>query len=371
MRLPTEDEKPFSSNVKEKEAIELIREAVDRGINYIDTAWPYHSGESEKIVGKALEDGYREKVKIATKFSWPYVENELDVSLEDRDDWYFLFDEQLDRLKTDKIDFYLLHSLDKSKWSRYKESGIFDWLEELREAGKIDYIGFSFHDDLDLFKEIVDYYEWDFCQIQYNYVDLEHQAGREGLEYASDKGLGVIVMEPLRGGELAKKLPNEVKEILDADNSKQAVELALKWLWNQPGVSLVLSGMSNLRQVRQNIEIAESYKKDEITEEELSSLEKARKKYLAISPVDCTGCNYCMPCPNEINIPRVFELYNKSEVHGEFEKQKKKYIKLPEKEKPKNCVSCGECKTKCPQDIDIPEKMEEITRYFNKEKQVK
>ncbi len=358
MRLPTEDDD--RSNIKEEEAIEMIRYAIDNGVNYVDTAWPYHGEESERLVGKALKDGYREKVKVATKLpSW---------DIEDEDDPDKFLNEQLDKLGVDCIDFYLLHALSRKHWDNYLDldMDIFEWLEEKKEEGKIGHIGFSFHDDLDMFKEIVDSYDWDFCQIQYNYLDQEFQAGREGLKYAASQGLGVIIMEPLRGGKLAKEPPESIKEIWDrSDRDWSPVEWALRWLWNQPEVSLVLSGMSTMEQVKENVEIASDSGIDTISDEELEIVDEVAKKYREISPVECTGCNYCMPCPNGVSITHNFKLYNQAEIYDEYEENREKYMeRLDEEKRASACVRCGQCEEACPQNLPIMDLLEEVAEYF-------
>ncbi|MFP4142420.1 MAG: aldo/keto reductase [Candidatus Natronoplasma sp.] len=358
MRLPHEEDDRGAIN--EDEAIKMIRWAIDNGVNYIDTAWPYHDEESEKLVGKALKDGYREKVKIATKLpSW---------EVEDSQDPDELLNKQLDKLDVDKIDFYLLHALSRNHWENYQslDIDIFDWMKEKRDEGKIDYLGFSFHDDLEIFKKIVDTYDWDFCQIQYNYLDQEFQAGREGLKYAADKGLGVVIMEPLRGGKLAKEPPEEIKEIWnEAEKDRNPVEWALKWLWNQPEVSLILSGMSNLEQVKENVKYASESGVGVLSEKDLELIDKAAKTYREISPVECTGCNYCVPCPNDVSIPRNFRMYNQAEIYDEFKKQKEIWDEnMKDDSKATNCVRCGECIEKCPQNLPIMDLLEEVSEYF-------
>ncbi len=358
MRLPYEDDDRGA--IKEDKAIEMIRWAIDNGVNYIDTAWPYHDEESEKLVAKALKDGYREKVKVATKLpSW---------EVNDSDDPDELLNKQLEKLDVDKIDFYLLHALSRDHWETYQslDIDIFEWMKEKREEGKIDYLGFSFHDDLDLFKEIVDAYDWDFCQIQYNYLDQEFQAGVEGLKYAADKGVGVIVMEPLRGGKLAKEPPESVKDIWDeVEEDREPVEWALKWLWDQPEVSLVLSGMSELEQVKENVKYASESGVNALSDKDRDIIDKVAKKYTEISPVECTGCNYCVPCPNDVSIPRNFRMYNQAEIYDEYEKYKEIWDEnMKDESKATACVRCGECIEKCPQNLPIMDLLEDVSAYF-------
>jgi len=358
MRLPYEDDD--RGKIKEDESIEMIRWAIDNGLNYIDTAWPYHDGNSEELVGKALKDGYREKVKVATKLpSW---------DVEDPEDPDEILEKQLERLDVEKIDFYLLHALSRKHWENYQslDIDIFEWMKEKKEEGKIDHLGFSFHDDLDTFKEIVDTYDWDFCQIQYNYLDQEFQAGREGLRYAADNGLGVIIMEPLRGGKLAKEPPESIKKIWNkAEEEREPVEWALKWLWNQPEVSLVLSGMSELEQVKENIKYASESGVSALSDKELKIIDEVAEKYREISPVECTGCNYCVPCPNDVAIPRNFRIYNQAEIYDEYEKYKEIWDEnMKDESKATNCVRCGECIEKCPQDLNIMSLLEDVSEYF-------
>ncbi len=366
MRLPTTDDEAFSPDIEEEKAVDMIRNAIDEGVNYVDTAWPYHDGASEKLVGRALEDGYREKVKLATKFSYPWMEDELGMEMETEEDYDAYLNKQLDRLGTDRIDFYLLHALNKDRWEFYQDGEFFDWLDRAQADGRLDHVGFSFHDDLDTFKSIVDGYDWDFCQIMYNYLDREFQAGEEGLRYAADRGLGVVIMEPLRGGQLATDLPSDVQGLFDgAEIERDPVEWALEWLWNQPEVSVVLSGMSTMDQVRQNVEIADRSGVGKLTEDELKIIERARKKYRELLAVGCTGCNYCMPCPNGVNITRVFELYNRAEIYDDYEEYKKKYYELDEGERASSCLACGQCEEVCPQNLPIAELMDEAAKYFD------
>lgn len=358
MRLPTIDGE--SGKVDEEETTKMIRYAINNGVNYVDTAWPYHDQKSEIVVGKALKDGYREKVKLATKLpSW---------AIKDSDDLDKYLNKQLEKLEVDKIDFYLLHALMRDRWDNLQEldKDVFEWMQEKKEEGKIEYAGFSFHDNFEVFKEIIDTYEWDFCQIQYNYVDQEYQAGKKGLKYAASKGLGVIIMEPLRGGILANEPPKEMKEIWkESDRDWNPVEWALHWLWNQPEVSLVLSGMSKMNQVEENVEIASRSSINSLNEKDLEVINQAADKFKDISPVRCTGCNYCLPCPNNILIPLLFQIYNESELYDKYEEKKKRYDVFKENERAaSDCVKCEECLEKCPQNLAIVGLLEEVADYF-------
>lgn len=348
MRLPTDED----DEIDREQAIEMIRTAIDDGVNYVDTAWPYHGGESERVVGEALEDGYREQVKLATKMpSW---------ELETRDELDEYFEKQLDRLGTEHVDCYLLHALDREYWETYQRLDVFEWLERKQATGEIDHIGFSFHDDFGLFEEIVDAYDWDFCQIQYNYLDEEFQAGRDGLAYAAQRGLGVIVMEPLRGGTLASDLPDPVQDAFeDADADRPPVEWALQWLWDQPEVSTVLSGMSRLDQVRENVEIAAESGVGQFSVDDHATIERARDRFEALMAVDCTGCDYCTPCPTGVEIPRNFDLYNRIEMGDDPEAVLGEYDSMDETARADACVACGECETACPQNLEIISLLEE------------
>jgi len=356
MRFPIIDND--QSKIDEEKAIKMIRYAIDHGVNYVDTAWPYHKEQSEILVGKALKDGYRKKVKIATKLpSW---------LINKKEDMDYYLNKQLEKLQTEHIDFYLLHTLNREYWENYKKLDVFKWLEKVQKAGKIKYIGFSFHDKYDLFTEIVDYYDkWDFCQIQYNYLDTEFQAGKKGLKYAADRNLGVIIMEPLRGGLLAGEQPVDIQKIWQKSKIKRtAADWALQWLWNQEEVSLVLSGMSTLKQVKENVESTNSSAINSLTKKELGLIKEVQKEYEKLSPITCTGCSYCVPCPNNVDIPENFDLYNHAHIYNSYEKQSKKYQAMDEKNRASQCIQCGECLDKCPQNLEIIELLAKVKDYF-------
>ncbi len=347
----------------EKRSIEQIRSAIDRGVNYVDTAWPYHGGKSEVILGKALKNGYREKVKLADKL--PYW---LCKTREDMD--YYL-DEQLKRLGDTVIDYYLIHNLDGAVWQKTRDIGIIDFIETAKESGKIANIGFSFHGSREDFKVVADGYDWDFCQIQYNILDENDQAGREGLEYAASKGIGVVVMEPLRGGMLAGELPKQVQKIYDkAPQKRSNAEWALRWVWNQPGVVTVLSGLNDEKHIDENIRIASDAEVASLSDEELAIIEEVGDTFREITKVSCTGCQYCMPCPKDINIPFVFSLYNQGYLFNKRLYSRIMYLMMAgglQDKKPglaSQCVTCGLCVEHCPQDIDVPAEMERIKKEY-------
>jgi predicted aldo/keto reductase-like oxidoreductase len=355
MRLPT---KGNESDVDEAKTVEMIRYAIDRGVNYVDTAYVYHGGASEGVVGKALAGGYREKVHVATKLPiW---------SVQKIEDCDRLLDEQLSRFRTDRIDFYLLHCLQKKSWQKMRDLGVLQWAEKAQSAGRIRHVGFSFHDTYDAFVEIVDDYDWSFCQIQYNFVNEDVQAGTKGLEYAAAKGLGVIVMEPLFGGTLASP-PRPVWEIWNNDpNKNRPADVALRWLWDKPQVSLVLSGMNSLEQVEQNIDSACRSGVGSLTEHEAGLVARVQQEYAKLSPIPCTNCGYCMPCPNGVSIPVNFELYNNATVFkgSSIVLCRNLYGFLPEAERASACQECGVCEEKCPQGIGIGKMMGRVREQF-------
>lgn len=354
MRLPTRTIEAAGDNpqnrIDEAEAIKMIRHSIDMGVNYVDTAYIYHDGFSEIVTGKALKDGYREKVKLATK-SPTWLINEAG-------DFDRILDEQLEKLQTDSIDFYLLHSLSRDSWNNViLKHDLLKRAEAAKEAGKIKHLGFSFHDEGSAFTEIVDGYDkWEFCQIQYNYLDIENQAGLKGLKYAASKGIAVVIMEPLLGGKLANP-PKDVKAILD-ENGKEltGAEWALQWLWNQPEVSVVLSGMSTMEQVEENLVSAEKSGVGTLKAEDLKLIDRAIVQYGLRTAIPCTGCQYCMPCPNNVNIPRNFELYNSSVIHEDLSGARFAYSHFFNSENhASECVQCKVCEENCPQKIPISE----------------
>lgn len=357
MRFPTEN--GDDGRIDESKAIKMLRYAVDNGVNYIDTAYPYHKGNSEILVGKALRDGYRDKVMLATKCpAW------LIKTQEDFDKY---LNEQLEKLQTDHIDMYLLHALSKDSFENLKLLEFNKFLDSALRDGRIKYAGFSFHDELDVFKGIVDSYPWSFCQIQYNYMDTTYQAGYEGLKYAASKGMAVIVMEPLKGGKLAKTPPKEVEKVWNSSIVKRTpAEWALKWIWNHPEVTTILSGMSTLEQVVENIKTADNAIENSLTAKELELVALAKSKYKELIKIDCTACQYCMPCPFNVNIPENFLLYNEAHIYDDAKDYSKFYnVFMPENNRANSCTECGACEVKCPQNLPIRKHLKEVHKYFN------
>ncbi len=357
MRLPTKD-----GHIDEQRAIKQIRTAIDRGINYVDTAWPYHAGESEPLVGRALQEGYRQRVKLATKLPSFLVKTREDM------DGYL--NAQLQKLQTDMIDYYLVHTLTGPVWDTMVKLGIHEFLDQAKADGRIINAGFSFHGLPEDFNRIVDAYPWDFCQIQYNYLDEDYQAGKAGLEYAAGEGLAVIVMEPLRGGSLGRPVaPPEVAAIWNqAPTPRTPVAWALLWLWHHPEVTCILSGMNEEAHIDENIALATAATPGMLTEHEKALVAAAAETYRSLMKVNCTGCGYCMPCPANVNIPICFEMFNnlhmfKSEIAkmgyafrmgGDLTGGVAGYAS--------QCVQCGQCIEKCPQNIAIPEVLTAVER---------
>ena len=361
MRLPVVGND--QANVDKPEAIRMIRYAIDHGVNYLDTGYPYHNGQSERIVGMALKDGYRQKMRLATKLPARMVEKAEDF---DR-----FFNEQIERLQVDRLDFYLLHGLRAQSWSKVRDLGILRWAEKKMAEGRFDYLGFSFHDNYETFKTIIDSYDnWTLAQIQYNYVDVDNQAGRRGVEYAAGKGLAIVVMEPIRGGRLSRKPPERVAAAWgDALKKRSQAEWALSWVWNQPEVSLALSGMSTMQQVVENVAVAERSSSGMLDAEELALIDRVREAYKGSNPIPCTGCNYCQPCPSGVAIPRIFEMYNEAMVYGEARRSQSTYQGqgpqgMKAEERADQCTECGTCVEACPQKIDVPERLKETHAFL-------
>ena len=358
MRLAQKD-----GRIDEEKATGQVRRAIDHGVNYVDTAWPYHGGESEPFLGRALSNGYRERVRLATKLPAWQVKSRADM---DR-----FLDRQLEKLATGRIDYYLIHSLSGDNWDRIAPLGVADFLDRARAAGKIGSAGFSYHGSREDFRRVADAYPWEFCQIQYNYLDEERQAGSEGLRYAASKGLGVIVMEPLRGGLLAGEPPAEIDPLWrEAARPRTPAEWALRWVWNQPEVTVALSGMNDDAQLEENLRIAADAHPGALTAAENELIGRVGRRYREIMKVGCTGCGYCQPCPSGVDIPGCFDLFNQFHTFGKRQEAgffyalraggvisgKPAYASL--------CARCLDCLEKCPQGLDIPNLLEEVAKQF-------
>ncbi|PWR69885.1 aldo/keto reductase [Methanospirillum stamsii] len=358
MRLPTR-----RGHVDEERATRLIRTAIDQGVNYLDTAFSYHGGESEKILGRILKDGYREKVKLATKLP-PW-------NVHTREDMDKVLSIQLKRLQTENIDYYLLHSLNAASWKKFTDLGVFEFLESARDAGLITNIGFSFHGDRKTFREIIDAYDWTFCQIQYNFLDEENQAGKEGLLYAASKNVAVMVMEPLRGGSLAGKIPKEARNHYERSGRPwSAAAWGLSYVWNHPEVTVVLSGMNDEAHLAENIAICEMATPGFLSGKDIGVINDVRDSFLQKMKIGCTGCSYCMPCPFGVNIPMCFYYYNqyhmleeKIMTRGFYSLQLMGGMGSPAHAS--LCRECGRCVSNCPQNIDIPKELKNVSKTMD------
>jgi len=339
--------------IDEPEALKMVQHALEQGVNYYDTAYGYHGGKSETFMGKALKP-YRTKVLLATKLPvW---------NIEKPEDFQRIFDEQLKKLDTDYLDFYLVHGLGRATWAKMKEMGVLKFMDTLRAGGRIRYAGFSFHDEIKVFKEIVDAYDWDMCQIQYNFYDRNYQAGTEGLTYAASRGIGVVVMEPLRGGRLVDRIPAEVQALWDtAPVQRSPVEWAMRWVWNHSDVSVVLTGASTPAQLADHTRIVKDAAPDSLTPQELALFEQVQAVYRGMLTVDCTGCGYCVPCPNGVDIPQNFQLYNDTFLFKGAEFSSFAYNRfLNPEQRASGCTECLDCLEKCPQHINIPEELKKV-----------
>ncbi|HBT75652.1 MAG TPA: aldo/keto reductase [Planctomycetaceae bacterium] len=344
MRFPTTNGKP-DGKVDRPEAVRMLRHAIDAGVNYLDTAKVYHGGTSEKVVGTALKNGYRSKVMVATKLPLWNVR-----SLRDADR---ILDEQLTDLGTECVDYYLFHNLQAHSWQNCRKLKLPEWALRKKKQGKIAHLGFSFHDSHAVFLDILNGFDsWEFCQIQYNYVNETVQAGTRGLHDAASKGLHVIVMEPLLGGVLANP-PGEMGRLCKK-NKWNPVDLAFRWLWDKPEVSLALSGMSSMKQVEANLEIADRGKQGGLGEKEKKAIDELQAAYKKALPIRCTKCGYCLPCPAGVDIPTAFEMYNNMTALPENAfLNKTLYSSLPPDRQASACTRCGACESKCPQHLQI------------------
>lgn len=349
MRLPimpgVNGNEPDAGKIDEAEAIKMIRYAIDNGVNYVDTAYPYHRGSSEILVGKALKDGYREKVKLATKLPvW---------LLKTKEDFDKYLDEQLEKLQTDHIDVYLLHALNKERWNTIKELDVLGSLKKAIESGKVKHAGFSFHEDINFFRTILDSFDWGMCQIMFNY--MEDREWEKHISYVNSKGIAVVVMEPLLGGKLANNPPAEVAKVWkESGYDRSPADWAFKWIFNHPGITLALSGMGTMEQVVENLKIAGNSTANALSEKELDTVDKARDLYTGLTKVKCTGCEYCQPCPNNVSIPEIFSYYNEAAAYNILGESAKRYADMKKSGKDASlCVECGKCEEACPQKLPI------------------
>lgn len=357
MRLPVIDND--QAKIDEDKTRAMVEYAVAHGVNYIDTAWPYHREQSEPVVGRILKGGLRDRVYLATKNPVWLVNSRADF------DKYL--GEQLAKLQTDHIDMYLLHALGKERWSKMLEYNFADFLDRAKADGRIRYAGFSFHDDLATFKTIVDAYNWDFCQIQFNFMDERFQAGLEGLRYAAAKGMAVVIMEPLRGGRLVRNVHPDVQAIWDRTGTRRKpADWALRWVWNHPEVTLVLSGMGELDQVVENVATASTATVGGLSAAELAAFEEIKAFYRARTMVACTQCEYCQPCPQKIVIPHYFGVWNDAAMYDLRSDYAKNYERMKQNfGDPSACAECGQCEEACPQHLPIRKHLKELHAYFS------
>ena len=360
MRLPVIGHKP--DQIDYPKATELLHYAIDHGVNYIDTAYFYHGvtmgerGESEPFVGEALSSGWRERVNLATKMPLWHLKTreEMDVYLA----------EQLERLQTDHLDFYLLHGLNGETWDRVRDLGVREFLDGAQAKGLIGFPAFSFHGAAADFTRICDDYDWAFGQIQYNYMDTEFQAGCAELRHAADKGMGVVVMEPLKGGKLAQKLPPEMQSVFDARaEGWSPAEWALRYVWNEPGVSLLLSGMNSMEQVVENIRVAATATAESLSADQLAVYDHERTALSARVKADCSACRYCMPCASGVDIPGVLAALNNAAMWDDANPWLTGYTRV--EGKAGLCSECGACAEVCPQGLPIPQLMTEAAGLFH------
>ncbi len=347
MRFPLTKE----GKVDEQEAERMLDRAIKGGVNYIDTAYPYHNGESELVVGRILQKYDRSSFYLATKLPVWLVNEVSDV------DRYF--NEQLDKLQTDFVDFYLMHAMNKERWDKMLKMGCVKRLEELKAEGKIKYLGFSFHDSYEVFEEILDYRDWDFCQIQLNYMDAQEQAGLRGYRLAEGKGVPLIIMEPVKGGSLAAFSDDIMDKFKALDGNASAASFALRWVGSLPNVKVILSGMSAMEQVEDNLKTFTDFKP--LSEEETTTVNEVTAILRGRVQNGCTGCRYCMPCPAGVDIPGCFNVWNNYHVYRNYDSVKWKWEEeISSRHQAKNCIKCGKCEKVCPQKISIRQDLEKV-----------
>jgi predicted aldo/keto reductase-like oxidoreductase len=360
MRLPTLPED--RTKIDEPLAMAMIRHAIDQGVNYVDTAWSYHHGQSEVFVGKVLKDGYREKVRLATKMpSW---------LVKEASDFDSFLEEQMRRLDVSHLDFYLLHALNAKYWQNYQDLDVLSWAEKRMSEGLFDHLAFSFHDNYAVFESIVNGYDnWTMAQIQYNYIDINYQAGKKGLHLAADRGLAVVVMEPLRGGRIAKDPPPEAVEKVwrKSERDWTPAAWAFHWAWDQPEVATALSGMSTMEQVEQNLATASESDIGKLTDQDQALIAEAHQAYESLAPIPCTQCEYCLPCPSGVAIPTVFSIYNDAVSYDALNIARWTYNnEVKPEERADNCIECGLCEEACPQQIEIIDWLAKVHQELTK-----
>jgi predicted aldo/keto reductase-like oxidoreductase len=354
MRFPTLED----GSIDEEKSFAMLHRAYQGGVNYFDTAWGYLDGHSEPFLGRFLAQINRSQVYVATKLPCWLIKTRQEMDE--------MLDKQLERLQTDYIDYYLLHALGKKSWKQMQELGVLDFLEAAKASGKIRFAGFSFHDDFPTFKKIVQAWNWDFTQIMLNFFDTHYQAGLRGMRLAAAQGMGVISMEPLRGGKLVSPVPESVEAIWEKTPwAAKPAQRALHWVWDHPECIVLLSGMSDMYQVECNLREANKAKPSQLSDSDLKRFTKSRREYLHKLVIRCTECRYCLPCPHGVAIPFILGTYNEAMMFGDITRHRREYQAfIAEPNRADKCTKCGVCLTKCPQHIDIPKWMEEINAFF-------
>ncbi len=357
MRFPTTAE----GKIDEPSAEKMLDKAIAEGVNYIDTAYPYHDGDSEPFVGKVLKKYDRSSLYLATKLPvW------LVNSVEDAER---IFAEQLSRLQTDYVDFYLLHAMNKGSWDKMVSLGVVDYCAKLKEEGKIRYLGFSFHDSYEVFEEILCYRDWDFCQIQLNYIDVDEQAGMKGYKLTEEKGVPLVIMEPIKGGTLATFAEDLTAKFRALDPEASTASFALRWVGSLPNVKVILSGMSTMEQVEDNLNTFGEFKA--LSEAEYQTIDEVVTTLRSRVQNGCTGCRYCMPCPAGVNIPGNFKLWNTYHTYQNYNVVKWSWEKeLGDAKQAKNCIQCGKCEKECPQKISIREDLKKVQADLDKKEMI-
>lgn len=357
MRFPVID--GDNAKIDKEAASKLLLSAIDQGVTYIDTAYPYHDKMSEKFVGEFLENhNLRSDIMLATKLPCWLAKS--------KEDFYKILDEQLANLRTDYFDFYLLHSLDINRFHEIVDYGIFEFLDDIKQRGIVKNVGFSFHDTYEAFEEIIKSYDFDFCQIQLNYLDVDYQAGMKGYELAKEMGVPMVIMEPIKGGRLANP-PEEVVKLKDEFSNLSPAQLALKFPLSLSNVMTVLSGMNEFDQIDENVAIANDTDFEKLSDDEVNFYERAREIYNARVKIGCTSCEYCMPCTVDINIPKVFSLWNNAYLYDETDKSRDLYAKyLEDGVSPTECIKCQKCENICPQNLEIIDGLQQAHAFLSK-----